>query len=119
MGHPQVRWSGWLMTQNGGIPAQVQGDEEGIGALPLIGWNVPLTRLSLPIYGGAHPTWDTRGSRTPPIAASPVRPASDMLRRDPPHGLATKPTVHVNGRAQRVVCYTPGQRSCRHEEECL
>ena len=78
------------MTQNGGIPAQVQGDEEGIGALPLIGWNVPLTRLSLPIYGGAHPTWDTRGSRTPPIAASPARPASDMLRRDPPHWACDK-----------------------------
>src|SRR5215470_2909581 len=29
MGHPQVRWSGQLMTQNGGIPAQFQGDREG------------------------------------------------------------------------------------------
>src|SRR2546427_11284422 len=29
MGHPQVRWSVQLMTQNGGIPAQFQGDREG------------------------------------------------------------------------------------------
>jgi hypothetical protein len=29
MGHPQVRWSGQLMTQNGVIPAQFQGDREG------------------------------------------------------------------------------------------
>src|SRR5712691_11648644 len=35
MGHPQVRWSVWLMTQNGGMPAQLQGDGEGVEALPL------------------------------------------------------------------------------------
>jgi hypothetical protein len=29
MGHPQVRGSVQLMTQNGGIPAQLQGDREG------------------------------------------------------------------------------------------
>src|SRR5215510_784078 len=29
MGHPQVRWSLQLMTQNGGIPAQFQGNREG------------------------------------------------------------------------------------------
>jgi hypothetical protein len=29
MGHPQVRWSVQLMTQHGGIPAQLQGDREG------------------------------------------------------------------------------------------
>jgi hypothetical protein len=29
MGHPQVKWSVQLMTQNGGIPAQFQGDREG------------------------------------------------------------------------------------------
>jgi hypothetical protein len=29
MGHPQVRESVQLMTQNGGIPAQLQGDREG------------------------------------------------------------------------------------------
>src|SRR5262245_25230198 len=29
MGHPQVRESVPLMTQNGGIPAQLQGDREG------------------------------------------------------------------------------------------
>src|SRR5215831_8141414 len=29
MGHPQVRWSGQLMTQHGEIPAQFQGDREG------------------------------------------------------------------------------------------
>src|SRR5438309_8736210 len=35
MGHPQVRWSVWLMTQHGGMPAQLQGDGEGVEALPL------------------------------------------------------------------------------------
>jgi exodeoxyribonuclease V alpha subunit len=35
MGHPQVRWSVLLMTQNGGMPAQLQGDGEGVKALPL------------------------------------------------------------------------------------
>jgi len=35
MGHPQVRWSVLLMTQNGGMPAQLQGDGEGVEALPL------------------------------------------------------------------------------------
>src|SRR5215813_14242739 len=35
MGHPQVRWSVLLMTQDGGMPAQVQGDGEGVKALPL------------------------------------------------------------------------------------
>jgi hypothetical protein len=29
MGHPQVRWSVQLMTQNGVLPAQFQGDREG------------------------------------------------------------------------------------------
>src|SRR5215472_15635999 len=29
MGHPQVKWSLQLMTQNGGIPAQFQGNREG------------------------------------------------------------------------------------------
>jgi hypothetical protein len=29
MGHPQVSWSVQLMTQHGGIPAQLQGDREG------------------------------------------------------------------------------------------
>jgi hypothetical protein len=35
MGHPQVKWSVWLMTQHGGMPAQLQGDGEGVEALPL------------------------------------------------------------------------------------
>src|SRR5215470_8718414 len=35
MGHPLVRWSVLLMTQHGGMPAQWQGDGEGIEALPL------------------------------------------------------------------------------------
>ena len=35
MGHPQVRWSVLLMTQHGGRPAQLQGDSEGVKALPL------------------------------------------------------------------------------------
>jgi arylformamidase len=35
MGHPQVRWSVLLMTQDGGMPAHVQGDGEGVKALPL------------------------------------------------------------------------------------
>src|SRR5712691_2336417 len=35
MGHPQVRWSVLLMTQNGGMPVQLQGDGEGVEALPL------------------------------------------------------------------------------------
>src|SRR6266436_6006462 len=35
MGHPQVRWSVLLMTQHGGTPAQLQGDGEGVKALPL------------------------------------------------------------------------------------
>src|SRR4029434_3257940 len=35
MGHPQVRWSVWLMTQHGGMPAQLQGEGEGVEALPL------------------------------------------------------------------------------------
>ena len=35
MGYPQVRWSVLLMTQDGGMPAQVQGDGEGVKALPL------------------------------------------------------------------------------------
>src|SRR5215471_17878252 len=34
MGHPQVRWLVWLMTQDGLMPAQLQGDEGGSGALP-------------------------------------------------------------------------------------
>jgi hypothetical protein len=29
-----------------------------------------------------------------------------------------KLTSHVDGRDQRVVCYTPGQRSFSYEEEC-
>jgi hypothetical protein len=29
MGHPQVRESVQLMTHNGGMPAQLQGDREG------------------------------------------------------------------------------------------
>src|SRR5262252_7297086 len=35
MGHPLVRWSVLLITQHGGMPAQWQGDGEGIEALPL------------------------------------------------------------------------------------
>src|SRR5712691_3633712 len=35
MGHPQVRWSVSLMTQHEGMPAQLQGDGEGVEALPL------------------------------------------------------------------------------------
>jgi hypothetical protein len=34
MGHPQVRWSVQLMTQNGRMPTQLQGDRAGVGALP-------------------------------------------------------------------------------------
>src|SRR6266702_4733337 len=34
MGHPQVRWLVWLMTQDGLMPSQFQGDEGGAGALP-------------------------------------------------------------------------------------
>jgi hypothetical protein len=34
MGHPQVRWSTPVMTQDGGMPAQFQGDREGFEALP-------------------------------------------------------------------------------------
>jgi hypothetical protein len=30
MGHPQVRWLVWLMTQDGGMTAQLQGDHEGV-----------------------------------------------------------------------------------------
>ena len=37
MGHPQVRGSVWLMTQHGGMPAQWQGDGDGVEALPLHG----------------------------------------------------------------------------------
>src|ERR671931_81628 len=35
MGHPQVRWLVWLMTQDGRMPSQFQGDGGGVGALPL------------------------------------------------------------------------------------
>src|SRR5262249_42440066 len=35
MGHPQVRWLVWLMTQGGLMPSQLQGDGGGVGALPL------------------------------------------------------------------------------------
>src|SRR6266849_149934 len=35
MGHPQVRWSMSLVTQDERIAAQLQGDREGIDALPL------------------------------------------------------------------------------------
>jgi hypothetical protein len=35
MGHPQVRWSVLLMTQSGGMSAQLQGGHAGVGALPL------------------------------------------------------------------------------------
>src|SRR5256885_15564952 len=34
MGHPQVRWSTPVMTQDGGMPAQFQGDHEDFEALP-------------------------------------------------------------------------------------
>src|SRR5215470_14544827 len=34
MGHPQVKWLVWLMTHDGLMPAQLQGDEGGVGALP-------------------------------------------------------------------------------------
>jgi hypothetical protein len=34
MGHLQVRWSVPVMTQDGGMPAQFQGDREGFEALP-------------------------------------------------------------------------------------
>ena len=34
MGHPQVIWSTPVMTQDGGMPAQFQGDREGFTALP-------------------------------------------------------------------------------------
>ena len=35
MGHPQIRWAVLLMTQHRGIPAALQGDRAGVGALPL------------------------------------------------------------------------------------
>jgi hypothetical protein len=35
MGHPQVKWSVQLMTHNGVIPAQFQGDREGRDRPPL------------------------------------------------------------------------------------
>jgi len=35
MGHPQIKWSVLLMTQHGGMPAELQGDHAGVGALPL------------------------------------------------------------------------------------
>src|SRR2546429_5076753 len=33
MGHPQVRWLVWLLTQDGGKTAQLQGDHEGWSGL--------------------------------------------------------------------------------------
>src|SRR5712691_10312941 len=35
MGHLQVRWLVQLMTQDGLMPSQFQGDGEDVGALPL------------------------------------------------------------------------------------
>jgi hypothetical protein len=44
-----------LMTQDGGMPAHVQGDGEGVKALPLnwveCGKNQQLARLNFPVFG--------------------------------------------------------------------
>src|SRR5207302_9987347 len=83
MGHPQVRWSVWLMTQHGGMPAQLQGDGEGVEALPL-NW-VECEKVRRDQHVQMRP--DKRCPRRGCLALWSWRHA--MALQDVPHGLGT------------------------------
>src|SRR6266568_3995252 len=130
MGHPQVRWSVWLMTQHGGMPAQLQGEGEGVEALPL-NWvecgffHLPPTLLRSHTVFPGRVTAPARVSRrqTAPIVWR-SRPTQAKTWRTPRASSGTPayragppPAYFATARypygAPLSTCTTPARAACR------